>query len=841
MRVYGRDAFAAQRKGDQDEMEKVLFPYVAQAVKKWPADDWYNELLAEVGRQYLSTFHTEGGKGEPKPSAADFLADVRTTLDKTENPTPATTDRISVWLSTAILNAGTQAAAATDEEFLVMEWVTMHDDAVREMHREADGQTRPPDEPFDVCDAKMRYPGDPTGPIECWMNCRCALAPVLGSEAKRFTEGDTMTATVAQPETQPTEAQPTAESPSTGVPWHGVLAPEDKWSGDGRRFLPNSLTHRDLPMPLAWQKFTEAGHDGGMTVAKIEKIDRVDGEMRASGHFLQIPEADEVVGLLGEFGKFGISVDADDAEYTFDDDEGHRHSYSAARICAAAIVAIPAFAEAYIQLGDWPDSDFSPTEVAAMEPDGDEECDPTDPNGECYDPTANAPGYSESSAQADTTEAFVSDKPWSDFTQSDYTPDQWKQACCMHLGDACPPMSDHKLPIKEPGGALNRNGVHAAAARFNQVDGPPEAKAAAKSKLRGAYSQIGEEPPDVLKATAEEAEEFGRGPGWITDPVPTKRIHDYWTKPGQEGFVKVGWGTPGDFNRCRVEVGEEIAENSPDKVRFLNQICAQWHYDALGYWPGRPTSGEVETFGADPAPAVSMVASAAGERPPLEWFTDPLLTTPTPLTVTEEGRVFGHIAAWGTCHVGYGDTCEEPPPSPSNYAYFRTGEVITASGPVAVGCLTIGGGHAGGRLGSRPALAHYDDVATAWADVAAGEDEVGIWVAGYVRPGTTPEMVVAARASKPSGDWRRIGGALEMIAVHQVNTQGFVMPRVTISDGVQVALVAAGMLPDPEPMVRTVPDAQDWADILSVAFTEMAERKKKMTLLKARVHGEREK
>jgi hypothetical protein len=225
----------------------------------------------------------------------------------------------------------------------------------------------------------------------------------------------------------------------------------------------------------------------------------------------------------------------------------------------------------------------------------------------------------------------------------------------------------------------------------------------------------------------------------------------------------------------------------------------------------------------------------------LEWFTDPLLTEPTPLTVTEEGRVFGHVAAWGTCHVGYGDTCEEPPPSASNYAYFRTGEVLTSDGPVAVGCLTIGGGHAAGRLGPRPASAHYDDVSTAWADVAAGEDEVGIWVAGYVRPGTTPDMVVAARASKPSGDWRRIGGALEMIAVHQVNTQGFVMPRVTVQNGVQVALVAAGMLPDPEPVVRTVPDAQDWADILSVAFTEMAERKKTMTLLKARVHGEKEK
>src|SRR4029079_13621779 len=61
-------------------------------------------------------------------------------------------------------------------------------------------------------------------------------------------------------------------------------------------------------------------------------------------------------------------------------------------------------------------------------------------------------------------------------------------------------------------------------------------------------------------------ESFGRGPGWITNPADTKRIHDYWTVPGQPGYEKVGWGTDGDFNRCRVEVGQEIGENSPEKL-----------------------------------------------------------------------------------------------------------------------------------------------------------------------------------------------------------------------------------------------------------------------------------
>jgi hypothetical protein len=773
MRVFGREAFAAQRRGDQDAMEKELFPWVSQAMKRWPADDWYNELLAEVGRQYLATFHTEGGTGEPDPPVTDFLADVRTTLDKTQDPTPTTVDRVSVWLSTAILNAGTQAAAATDEEFLVLEWVTMHDDKVREAHRDVDGQTRPPGEPYDVAGTEMRYPGDPTAPIELWINCRCALAPALGAEAAR---GGTMTAT----ETEQTEVE-TEQVGTQPVPWYGVLAPEGAWSGDGRRFLPNSLTHRDLPMPLAWQKFTEAGHDGGVTVAKIETIERVGSEMRASGHFLQTPEADEVIGLLGEFGKFGISVDADNAEYTFDDDEGHRHSYSAARISAAAIVAIPAFAEAFISLGEWP-------------------------------------------VEGETVEA------------KDYDTQQRKDAHTQ-------PGTEGSFPIEDCADLANAI----------QAIGRAKDPAGAKRHIKSQKARLGCPDVSIPEGWAdEEGEEFaetmGRGPGWITNPVATKRIYDYWTKPGHEGYAKVGWGTPGDFNRCRTQVGEEIAENSPDKTRFLNQICAQWHYDVLGFWPGRPTGSETETFtDAEPAPALSMVASAEVARPPFEWFTDPLFERVTALTVTDEGRVFGHIAQWGQCHVGYGDTCEEPPHSETQYAYFRTGEVLTDAGAVPVGCLTIGGGHAAGGLRPRPALAHYDDVATAWADVACGEDEHGIWVAGYVRPGTTPEMVVAARASKPSGDWRRMGTNLEMIAVHQVNTGGFPVPRVTIENGVQVALVAAGAVhEEPEKGTATVRfDTSAFADAMATAMVEIERRKKQMAALVARVnkvgaHGDEE-
>lgn len=187
-----------------------------------------------------------------------------------------------------------------------------------------------------------------------------------------------------------------------------------------------------------------------------------------------------------------------------------------------------------------------------------------------------------------------------------------------------------------------------------------------------------------------------------------------------------------------------------------------------------------------------VVAAGGPDVPPAAWFTDPALTEPTPLTI-EDGRVFGHIATWGTCHTGSPvGACVTPPHSAARYAYFRTGVRQTDGGDVTVGQLTLGGGHADLQLSYRGAAEHYDDVATALADVAAGEDGHGIWVAGALRPGVTDEQVAQLRAASPSGDWRNVGGQLELVAVHAVNVPGFPVARVAA--GRAQALVAAGVL-----------------------------------------------
>lgn len=215
-----------------------------------------------------------------------------------------------------------------------------------------------------------------------------------------------------------------------------------------------------------------------------------------------------------------------------------------------------------------------------------------------------------------------------------------------------------------------------------------------------------------------------------------------------------------------------------------------------------------------------LFASAAPVLPPLDWFRQPDLDRLTPLTVSDTGRVFGHIAGWETCHVGL-PGCVTPPSSVSGYSYFHVAEQATAEGPVLpVGTLVAGPRHADPQAAFQAAQSHYDVPGAAVARVMAGEDEHGIWVAGWMLPGATEEAKEVFRTSPVSGDWRRIGGALEMIAVCSVNAPGFPVPRarVAFSNGHQRTLIGSfGITPRtgeyvaPEPAPRGEVALWRWA------------------------------
>lgn len=234
----------------------------------------------------------------------------------------------------------------------------------------------------------------------------------------------------------------------------------------------------------------------------------------------------------------------------------------------------------------------------------------------------------------------------------------------------------------------------------------------------------------------------------------------------------------------------------------------------------------------------ALVASAgAAWRPPRSWFENPGLGEPTGLVVEDSGRVYGHIALWGTCHIanpqGHG-TCTSPPSSPSNYAYFRTGLTRTDKGDVATGKITMNTLHAGQRLGSTDAIAHYEHTGLVGADVVAGEDAHGIWVAGAARDGAD---LVALRAAPVSGDWRKVGGRLELVGALCVNVPGFPVPRTRalVASGAVESLVASGVVMREE-RHGAVLDLMDDAQVLALRarFREM-DRREAAEALAARV------
>lgn len=203
------------------------------------------------------------------------------------------------------------------------------------------------------------------------------------------------------------------------------------------------------------------------------------------------------------------------------------------------------------------------------------------------------------------------------------------------------------------------------------------------------------------------------------------------------------------------------------------------------------------------------VLTAGGEAevyPPAEAFANPEFTELTPLTVDDDGRIYGHAAGWGICHIGIPDVCTTAPHSVTDYDCFLLKEVVCADGTrVACGTITLDTGHADRGLGQTAATAHYDDTGTAVADVVTGEDEFGIWVAGALRPDVDETTLRKLRGAVLSGDWRYVeleggDGNLELVALLAVNVPGFPIPRaraniVASADGMQVvALVAAGAI-----------------------------------------------
>lgn len=247
-------------------------------------------------------------------------------------------------------------------------------------------------------------------------------------------------------------------------------------------------------------------------------------------------------------------------------------------------------------------------------------------------------------------------------------------------------------------------------------------------------------------------------------------------------------------------------------------------------------AGHLRDAGKVPPPFPKLDALSAAlveaeeKRPPKEWFQNPGLKVPVGITITDEGRVYGHAAQWGECHVGFDDLCVTPPVEDS-HPYFMTGEVITADDTrITVGQITVATGHAPLSMRASRAAEHYDNTGSVVADVVVGNDEVGIWVAGAIRPHAETARVHDLRAAgRVSGDWRRIGGELRMVGLLGVNVPGFALrTRARVASGVPQALIAAGLM--------TIGNGNA-TEVMSDEAKNAAAMKRVLGMLGSRVHG----
>ncbi len=300
-----------------------------------------------------------------------------------------------------------------------------------------------------------------------------------------------------------------------------------------------------------------------------------------------------------------------------------------------------------------------------------------------------------------------------------------------------------------------------------------------------------------------------------------EKLRRYWSTG--RGAAKIRWGTKGDWRRCYRHLRKHMGLRAKG-------YCQNLHKRNNGYWTGdrrnRGIGGSLEESllssirsghwtgtkeeGTDMADAqlkdgiyaeildgdvgIQRTLTAGGfpDVPPADWYKNPNFTKLTPMTIDDDGRVYGHIADWESNHIGMAGSTKAPH-SPTDYAYFKTGTIKVDDGSmVNIGQLTLTGGHAPLTADSRGAVAHYDDTRSAVADVNVGEDKYGIWAAGSLRSTVTPDQVRVFRASPLSGDWRVINGAHEMVAACAVNVPGFPIVRARVAGGAVVALVAAG-------------------------------------------------
>jgi hypothetical protein len=598
--------------------------------------------------------------------------------------------------------------------------------------------------------------------------------------------------------------------------WAGPLAPIGLPTGEPRRtriFEPGSLSHRVLPLPMDWRPTTGQGHDGAMTVGRILGLTYGPDHMGQDyawgwGDYLDediVPEAKRAR-YLADQGVAGPSVDpGGQVVASLNPMNGFEHMQRFT-IGGATLVSIPAFAALRQMVfeadGDWPEDDPDMDGDYAM---SDEDCGcdgalvaSVNPKGWRGLPLAPR------EAVFDNDDAVKRITAWA---QGGQDVEKMRRAFMYYDPQGSPnDPTSYRLPVGDViNGRLTLiyHAIYAAAALLSGAHGGlPNVPETDIAELRNVISEI---YPEMATAFNDSSV---RAPWDRSAQEGVQLAMD--TYAATEPYGDVNYADPGyRDNKKRYPI------DSPEHVRaawsYINQAKNAEMYDTK-----QLAQIKARIVAAAKKHGVQITDEMAVDRdqysttgfpvyPPKEWFEDPQLRGKTRLTVTDDGHVFGHLAAWNECHRDMANReCVMAPRSRQGYAPFHLGTVVTREGEVLpVGKIVMDTRHAGIHLGYTAAAVHYDNTGDEVAVIRCGEDEYGIWFSGAVVPEADERKVAKLRRSPLSGDWRREKGSLELTAALAVNAPAF--PVYAMEDDERMALVAAGSVYESDDVPQFVP------------------------------------
>lgn len=156
------------------------------ATLSWdPKPNYWRDRLSDVDSRIDAILDPLGPPGTPAreqarlgdPVIADLRSmrnEARARIDEQESSWQRRATTIARTESVGALNAGALAGMEA-EGVQCVRWLATPGARTRDTHRRADGQVVRVGAAFDVGGSALRFPGDPRGPAEEVINCRCAL------------------------------------------------------------------------------------------------------------------------------------------------------------------------------------------------------------------------------------------------------------------------------------------------------------------------------------------------------------------------------------------------------------------------------------------------------------------------------------------------------------------------------------------------------------------------------------------------------------------------------------------------------------------------------------------